>query len=284
MADPISPEALQIAEKEIVVIFGKEIGEAATTDAHASLARHLLEVANGTAEDPAAQFVLLQTAGRQAVIADDIALALDILRVKVVKFPPDGTATELIQTGHDLWQKAEDAEKDDALRLRLQAAEKYLAAEPNASGLGKLAIEKRLESLALHGQSAGRHITKRTIPSYDPFFNLRKGKVIILLQAPREVADELVGFGFALGDNRDPKTGADTGLAWVFRKGTLDPEPMKGWCGAVSIRADRDNMIATAWHPRLTKKDLEEATDRPIFVIKASTTENAIRQAKALIP
>lgn len=62
----------QAAEAKIRDIFLQEFAEAKTGKAHAALGKKLLEQADGTKDDAAAHYVLLNLAGQQAVLGGDL--------------------------------------------------------------------------------------------------------------------------------------------------------------------------------------------------------------------
>jgi hypothetical protein len=77
---PVPEKPLQqAAEAKVREIFQQEFAAAKTNDAHAALAKKLLEQADGSKDDAAAYYVLLRMAGEQAVSGGDVPRAMEVV-------------------------------------------------------------------------------------------------------------------------------------------------------------------------------------------------------------
>ncbi|MEM4235117.1 MAG: hypothetical protein QXU75_08220, partial [Candidatus Methanomethylicaceae archaeon] len=104
---------------------------------------------------------------------------------------------------------------------------------------------------------------------------------IILLRCPREMIDQLHSHGFHPGYWRDRETGLDMGLKKIFEDGLSREkriEELRKWCHYLLREANRDGLIVTAIHPKLTLEELKEASPREVVEIEATTTEELVTQ------
>ncbi len=104
---------------------------------------------------------------------------------------------------------------------------------------------------------------------------------IVLLHAPRPVAETLRRHGWHIGYWRNPETGLDRGLERIFSPETPEDQrigELRAWCRELRREATRDGKILAAWHPHLTAEMLRQASDDPVIVIEAESAEEAQAQ------
>jgi hypothetical protein len=146
------------AEKAVRGVFGEDLAAAKAPAQKAAVAAQMLEAARK--EDRGnLKFVLLRDARRLAVAAGDAKTALEVITATVSAFESDDGlgVDEQIAKGNALWKEAaNETRRDAALAKRLDAADWYLRAQPNAKGLSLTLVEKRLKELnAALGTSGG---------------------------------------------------------------------------------------------------------------------------------
>lgn len=144
------------AEASVETVYGRDIKSAVTSEAKSTLARRILKVADEE-KSSALRYALLQRARDLAVSAGDAHLGYEITEA-LVKFTIPGTENRdgwaWIAEGDRLRDQAKaEIDRKAKLKARLLAAECYLKSEPNASGLTKEFIAKKISELAV--DSAG---------------------------------------------------------------------------------------------------------------------------------
>jgi hypothetical protein len=153
------PAANQLAEAErnVQTVYGEQIKAATSLEARRSLALGMLRTASGE-KDPATRYAILQEARRLAVSATDALLGYQITQSLATEFgyPPVNNlkSEEWIAKGDRLRADAKkEPNRRDALATKLLAVECYLRAYPNATGLNKEIVDKRVLELALDGRN-----------------------------------------------------------------------------------------------------------------------------------
>lgn len=148
-------EPLAKAEEHVRTVFGEQIQKANSPEAHRILAERLESVATDE-KDLCSRYAILQEARRQAVDANDILLGLRITRRLASDFAyrPD------VNLNTEEWLEKGDAFRCDsktlkrrreALALKLFAVECYLRAYPNATGLNRELVEKKITEVVTDG-------------------------------------------------------------------------------------------------------------------------------------
>lgn len=102
---------------------------------------------------------------------------------------------------------------------------------------------------------------------------------IILLRCPREMIDQLHSHGFHPGYWRDRESGLDMGLKKIFESDISREDRIKElrkWCDWLLREANRDGLIVTAIHPKLTLDELREASPREVMEIEVNTAEDLV--------
>ena len=154
-AEPVRvPDHVLLAKADQCVqsLYGRELKAANTPAASAALAARIVKVANEE-KDPATRYALLQEARRQACDGLDAALGYSITKTIATDFsyaPENNSKPEdWIKKGDGLRDDARKSKqrKSEILTTRLLAAECYLRAYPNASGLNKALVEKKIAEL-----------------------------------------------------------------------------------------------------------------------------------------
>jgi len=152
-------ESLMQAEQSVQAVYGADVkvadGKTANAiEARKSLAERMLKTASDEKET-AIRYALLQEARQQAIEAGAAVLAYQITQTLATTFglrPADNLKPEeWIASGDKYRAEAKAATKKDALRFKLLAAESYLRAYPNAGGLRKEFIDRRIEGLCIIG-------------------------------------------------------------------------------------------------------------------------------------
>lgn len=106
-------------------------------------------------------------------------------------------------------------------------------------------------------------------------------KPVVLLTAPRAVAERLADSGFHLGYWRDHATGVDNGLRAIFAPDTKKSDrqaALREWFDVLSQEASRDGKIVVVWHPDATAELVRAATGAQVVEIRAETVEAALTQ------
>jgi len=158
-------DAIAKAQEKIREVYKGGLAKANQPGEKAALAEELMTAADRVGKDDASRLVLLTMARDLAVDADDARLAMKAVGALVGRFQPDGPTDpkEQIERGNVPWKEAETAPADKRLRLKVQAAEWYLRAQPAATGFDKTTIEKRLAELGEANPPAPQ--VKRSLPT-----------------------------------------------------------------------------------------------------------------------
>ena len=103
---------------------------------------------------------------------------------------------------------------------------------------------------------------------------------IVLLDASKEVVDQLRKLNWHTGYSRDSTTGYDTGLIRIMSGATGDiPAKLTAWVELICHESSGiRNGVAVAWHPELTGDLLRRAGVGNVIDIKASTPMEAVYQ------
>lgn len=109
---------------------------------------------------------------------------------------------------------------------------------------------------------------------------------VVLLTAPREVAEAAKGLGFHIGHWRDGVTGQDNGLrrvAGLF--GTDRTGALAEWVETVAGESlSLANGVATVWHPGIAADEVRTASGgRTVVPIHAETVADVVRQFKEAV-
>jgi len=164
----IIPDGDQLAQAEsrIYSVYARDIKEASSQQASRALASRLLKT-GGEEQEPVTRYALFQIARREAVEADDAVLGYQITEAIVKGFgmrPADNlTHDQWISRGNSIRNKAKkETKKTSKLADKLLAAECYMRAHPNATGLDKAETDKRIEELGIVGSSSDRKMVLGT--------------------------------------------------------------------------------------------------------------------------
>lgn len=146
----------QEAQDSIRMVYEKDLKAAVTQDAKTTLSMRMRTIA-AEEKNPVLRYEILNTARTVAVDANNPGLAIDITRDIVSGFasrePWDGPTW--IAKGDHLRTLARSLPGRKAqLATRMAAAEHYLRAEPDATGLARELIDKKLKELWI--DSVGR--------------------------------------------------------------------------------------------------------------------------------
>lgn len=102
--------------------------------------------------------------------------------------------------------------------------------------------------------------------------------VIILLNASREVAEELSGHGWHRGYWIDPITGIDNGLRYVF-SADGPHDKLRSWIDVLAreVRGIPGGIV-TVWHPNATRSFVAQwAESYDVVVVNAESAEQALK-------
>jgi hypothetical protein len=151
-SDPVplpDAEAIARAEKQVNEIYAAGLAKAKSPLEQLDLAREFVTAARKIDDDPAGQLVLLRMGRDLALAAKDRTVALDAVRTLAERFRPDGPTdpTEQVKRGAEIWEKAQRASGAERLRLQMEAAEWFIRAQSDATGLAKQLAEKRLAEI-----------------------------------------------------------------------------------------------------------------------------------------
>jgi hypothetical protein len=109
--------------------------------------------------------------------------------------------------------------------------------------------------------------------------NPNNANEMVLLHAPKKVMAELrASAGWHGGNWRDAITDLDNGLRTIFDSGAEpDIEQLTEWIRVVGREIDADGVLVLH-HPLATLDIVQQATNRKVKYIKATTAEDALRQ------
>jgi hypothetical protein len=103
---------------------------------------------------------------------------------------------------------------------------------------------------------------------------------LLLLRAPREVAESLGGFH--LGYWRDQVTGQDNGLRQAAAARDRLAR-LREWVQVVGEEAERIGAVPCVWHEGISADDLRAATDRTVVEVEGGTVEEALARWKGAV-
>jgi hypothetical protein len=148
--DQPSREALAKAQANVDELYRDRLTAAKRPKDKASLGRELLTVAGETADDPAAQLLLLRKARDLGAAAKDWGLTRAAIAAVVERFKGDmpGTATDHIHYADGLVAAAKKKPTGERISTRLEAVEWYLRAKEEGSGLQRQMAERKLGEVA----------------------------------------------------------------------------------------------------------------------------------------
>lgn len=107
---------------------------------------------------------------------------------------------------------------------------------------------------------------------------------IVVLISDRVVAESLKNLGFHFGNDRDNMTGKDNGLIQLEQMAWPEKQ-VRDWGDLIVNEALEKGDVPGMWHvPTPDAKFLEKRFNRPISIVEARTTEEAVRKIPKLIP
>lgn len=124
-----------------------------------------------------------------------------------------------------------------------------------------------------------------TVRYWNPRLEKEQSKTeIVVLDAPRNVAEGLRTLGFHFGYSRDALTGKDKGLI-KLATAQFPMDELTKWVDLVINEASDCNGIAGIWHmPEITGDFLRSRIIRPVRQVKADSVADAVRQMPSLLP
>jgi len=140
-------DALAAAEADVQEVFGDQLRAARKPAERVDLARQMIDTAGSS--KPANKYALLVRARELAIDAGDSATAIAAVEGLARGFAPQKPrgAASWASEGHHLWNLAGHKRPQDRLRAQVEAAECYLRALPELTGISRTAAEGRLRQL-----------------------------------------------------------------------------------------------------------------------------------------
>lgn len=125
--------------------------------------------------------------------------------------------------------------------------------------------------IEVEGSTVGEVLAK--LPSFRSSSRAYFASHVVLLLAPRSVAEDLEREGFHRGYWKDSVTGADNGL----RKAILEGRGLPEWLTIITEEASKINAVPTVWGVDVNRAMLQEAfPDRKVVEVKGSTVNECL--------
>lgn len=280
LADRPDAAAMVEARAQLREVFGKQADAATTPAARGKLADELLPTA-AAERNPAAKFALLVKARDLYIDAGQISGALRATKAIAEAFVPPETIKpeDFLNRGNKCWKEAEEL-RGGQLIARLEAAEWYYRALPDASGLSKALIDKHLAEIV--GSPTGAVTPKRgerwisKTASYRPSSQHENFTPLAGLLTGEETTGKLYkqDFAFHTATEKSPSVVIDLGKPYQLTRVVIDnrrdvPDRADGlqlWLGLDKNRGRK------VWQA----KQVEQRWEIPLHAVKARYVTLAI--------